>query len=48
MRRRIDNGAEVEFDDQEREGRCMGGPWDGNVRDPFTRCGRWVQWGTPK
>ena len=41
-RRAIDDG--VEFDDREAQGQCVGGPWDGNVRDPLTRCGRWVQW----
>ena len=38
------DGSQVEFDDGEAEGKCVGGPWDGNVRDPLTRCGRWVHW----
>ena len=38
------DGSQVEFDDGEAEGKCVGGPWDGNVRDPLTRCGRWVMW----
>ena len=45
-RRRSDDGMHVEFDDQQGDGRCTGGPWDGNVRDPLTRCGRWVPWVT--
>jgi hypothetical protein len=43
-RQRIDDGAHIEFDDQQTQGQCVGGPWDGNVRDPLTRCGRWIVW----
>jgi hypothetical protein len=43
-RQRSDDGTQVEFDDTEASGQCNGGPWDGNVRDPLTRCGRWIIW----
>ncbi|MFY9327541.1 MAG: hypothetical protein WAO76_05900 [Georgfuchsia sp.] len=43
-RQRSADGAQVEFDDAEAKGICVGGPWDGNVRDPLARCGRWVAW----
>ena len=43
-RRRSGDGSQVEFDNAEANGQCIGGPWDGNVRDPLTRCGRWIIW----
>ena len=43
-----DDGSQVLFDDTESAGLCNGGPWDGNVRDPLTRCGRWIIWAEQK
>jgi len=43
-RKQLADTAQVEFDEGERKGECVGGPWDGNVRDPLTRCGRWIIW----
>jgi len=45
-RGRSADGAQVEFDDTEAGGKCVGGPWNDNVRDPLTRCGRWIVWGS--
>ena len=44
MRKHSAATAQVEFNDAEANGICNGGPWDGNVRDPMTRCGRWIIW----
>ena len=44
MRKHSADKAQVEFNDAEANGICNGGPWDGNVRDPMTRCGRWIIW----
>jgi hypothetical protein len=43
-RKHTDDGTQVEVDSAEAGGLCNGGPWDGNVRDPLTRCGRWIMW----
>ncbi|CAG4883385.1 protein of unknown function [Georgfuchsia toluolica] len=47
-RQRSADGSQVEFDDGETNGICAGGPWDGNVRHPLTRCGRWIIWVVPQ
>ena len=45
-RQYLADGEQVEFDAAEPDGKCNGGPWDGSVRDPLSRCGRWIQWGS--
>jgi hypothetical protein len=44
-RERTADEEQVEFDAAETNGFCGGGPWDGSVRDPLSRCGRWIKWG---